>query len=198
MAPLGISEYDRVEDDKMRSFGPYIDEAIPHEAGHILIGWALGLRARGLDVEVVCLPDGGGINLGNFATLGYSPPDEEIPRMDLELKASFMLYIAGGVAGNIFDGLKTKCKGDDADRAELARLTKTSLEELAGQGVGIIQKRRRHFRQLVSLIRQRFTERIWTNSKIQTGRHNLLTQQDLDDLFSKSQPRLKLKKGAIR
>jgi hypothetical protein len=49
---------------------------------------------------------------------------------------------------------------------------------------GIIQKHRRKFRQLESLIRKRFTEQVWSNRNIQTGRHNLLTQGDLDKLFS--------------
>ena len=170
----------------MQSFGQYIDEALPHEAGHILIGRAVGLHARGLDVEIVRMPDGSGISVGNFATLAYSPPDDEIPKMDPKIKASYMLFVAGGVAGNMFDGLKTKCQGDAADRAELARLTDMSLEDLAEQAMGIIHKRRRHFRQLVSLIRQRFIDRIWNNTNIQTGRHNLVTQQDLDDFFSKT------------
>ena len=92
--------------------------------------------------------------------------------------------VAGGVAGNKFDGLKTKCQGDAADRAELARLTNASLEELADMAVGIIHKHRRHFRQLVSFIRQRFIDRIWTNRDIQSGRHNLATQEELEAILN--------------
>jgi hypothetical protein len=62
-------------------------------------------------------------------------------------------------------------------------LTKTSLEEIAEMATGIIQKRRRTFRQLVSLIRQRFTELIWNNRDVQFGRVNLLTEEDLVNLF---------------
>jgi hypothetical protein len=167
----------------MQSFGQYIDEAIPHEAGHILVGRAVGFLARGLDVEVARMADGSGISVGNFATLASSPPDDAIPTMDREVKAAYMLFIAGGVAGNKFDGLKTKCQGDAADRAELARLTTISLDELAEQAVVIIHKRRRHFRQIVSLIRLRFLDRIWSNRNIQTGRHNLVSQEDLESIF---------------
>jgi len=170
----------------MKSLGPYVDEAIPHEAGHILVGRSVGFLARGLDVEVERLPDGTGIIVGNFATLAYSPPDEEIPKMDPKLKASYILFVAGGVAGNKFDGLTTPCQGADADRKELARLTDKSLEEIADMAVGIIQKHRRHFRQLVSLIRQRYIDRIGTNRNIQTGRHNLVTQQELENLLGNS------------
>jgi hypothetical protein len=167
----------------MRSFGQHIDEGIAHEAGHILVGRAVGLHARGLDVEVLRLPDGTGIRVGNFATLSYSPPEEEIPKMDPELKAAYVLFVSGGVAGNKFAGLEAGCQGADADRKELARLTTKSLEEIAEMAVGIIHKRRRAFRQLVSIIRQRFSERVWNNRNVQTGRHSLLTRDDLDKLF---------------
>jgi hypothetical protein len=146
-----------------------------------LVGRAVGLHSRGLDVEIVRFPDGTGISVGNFATLAYSPPDEEIPKMDTELKAAYMLFVSGGLAGNKF--AETACQGADADRKELARITSTSLEEIAGIAVEIIRKHRRKFRQLVSLIRKRFTERVWSNRNIQSGRHNLLTQEDLDKLF---------------
>jgi len=53
-----------------------------------------------LDFNVTRLPDGR-IAIGDFATLVYSPPDEEIPKMEKKLKASLMLLVAGGVAGNI-------------------------------------------------------------------------------------------------
>jgi hypothetical protein len=168
----------------MKYFGQYIDEAIPHEAGHILVGRVVGLHARGLDVEVVRQPDGRGISVGNFATLAFSPPDEEIPNMNPKLKASYMLFISAGVAGNRFAGLKTPCQGADSDRKELARITDRSLEEIAEMPMQIIQSHKRAFRQLVSLIRRRFTERIWKNLNVPAGRVNLISQEDLDNLFS--------------
>lgn len=174
---------------KGRSFGQYIDEAIPHEAGHILVGRSVGFLARGLDVEVVRLPEEQGITVENFATLAWSPPDEEIPKMDPQLKAAYMLCIAGGIAGNKFAGLKTPCMGADADRKELARLTNKTLEEIADMAVTIIHKHRRHFRQLVSLVRLRFAERVWNNRDIHTGRHLLVTQEELQRMFEGSENR---------
>lgn len=147
-----------------------------------MVGRAVGLHARGLDVEIVRFPDGTGISVGNFATLAYSPPDDEIPKMDPELKAAYILFVSGGLAGNKF--AETACQGADADRKELARITSKSLEEIAEIAAQIIQKHRRKFRQLVSLIRKRFAERVWSNRNIQSGRHNLLTQEDIDKLFS--------------
>jgi hypothetical protein len=170
-----------------KSLGQCVDEAIPHEAGHILVGRAVGFLARGLDIEVVRFPEGRGISVGNFATLAYSPPDEAIPNMDPKLRASYILFVAGGVAGNKFNGLATIGQGADADRKELARLTDESLEEVAEMAVAIIDKHRRHFRQLVSLIRLRYTERVLKNRDVQTGRVSLLSQEDIQGILEASQ-----------
>jgi hypothetical protein len=170
----------------VKSLGQCVDEAIPHEAGHILVGRAVGFLARGLDVEVVCMPDGQGISVGNFATLSYSPPDDAIPSMDPKLKASYILFIAGGVAGNKFAGVATDYQGAGSDRIELARLTDESLEKVAEMAVAIIHKHRRHFRQLVSLIRLRYTERILKNRNVQTGQVSLLSQEDIQVILESS------------
>ena len=168
----------------MSSSGPDIGgDAIPHEAGHILVGRVVGIHARGLTVDFERFPDGGAA-IRNFATLGFAPPDEEIPGMDSKLKAAFMLFIAGGVAGNKFMGLTTIGSGAEADRKSLARLTDMSLEAVSDMALEIIKPKRRAFRQLVSLIRQRFTDRVLKNRDIQTGSHLLVTEEDLDKIFS--------------
>ena len=170
----------------MKSLGPFVDEAIPHEAGHILVGRVVGLHATGLDAEVVrCSPDV--IRVGNFATLAFEPPDEEIVGMEPDLKAAFILFIGGGVAGNKFCGTTTIDSGADADRKSLARVTNMSLEEVSDQALKIFKSHRRPFRQLVSLIRQRYRDLI-RNRNIQTGRHTLVTKEDLDKLFFEHAP----------
>jgi ATP-dependent protease HslVU (ClpYQ) ATPase subunit len=106
--------------------------------------------------------------------------------MDPKLKASYILFIAGGVAGNKFAGLATDYQGAGPDREELARLTDESLEKVAEMAVAIIHKHRRHFRQLVSLIRLRYTERILKNRDVQTGRVSLLSQEDIQGILEAS------------
>jgi hypothetical protein len=166
------------------SSGPVIGgDAIPHEAGHILVGRVVGIWARGLTVDFERFPNGGAA-IGNFATLGFEPPDDEIAGMDDKLKAAFILFIAGGVAGNKFVGLTTIGPEADADRKSLARLTDMSLEAASDMALELIKPKRRAFRQLVSLIRQRFTDRVLKNRDIQTGSHMLVTEEDLDKLFS--------------
>ncbi len=58
-----------------------------------------------------------------------------------------------------------------------------SLEELSDQAAQIIKSHRRPFRQLVSLIRQRYMDLV-KNRNIQTCRYTLVTKEDLDRLFS--------------
>lgn len=167
----------------MKSLGPVVDVAIPHEAGHILVGRVVGLHARGLDVEVVRYYNPDRVRIGDFATLAFEPPDEEIPGMEPGLRAAFILFAGGGVAGNKFCGLTTIDSGADADRKSLARVTDMSLEEVSDQALEIIKSHARPFRQLASLIRQRYRELI-QNRNIQTGRYTLVTKEDLDKLFS--------------
>src|SRR5262249_33184576 len=127
----------------------------------------------------------GGLRVGNFATLSYFPSDEDIPKLSPEVRAAFILQIGGGVAGNKFSGVTAiDPQGAEADRKQLARLTKESLEKVSDMALPIIKKHRRLFRQLVSLTRQRYTDRILRNRNIETGRHMLVTQEDLDRVFA--------------
>jgi hypothetical protein len=169
-------------EDGMQLLGPYVEEAIPHEAGHILVGKALGLPPRGLDVNVVRLPNNQGIEVGDFATLAWEVPDEEIPKLDPELKARLTLFISGGIAGQLFARIPFTGKGGDEDRRQLARLTKDSIEHLANLVQPMFHKRRRIFWQLVALIRRRYTE-LTSNRDIQTGTHPLLTEDDIHEIF---------------
>jgi len=175
----------------MQSLGPYVEEAIPHEAGHIVIGKALGLPPRGLDVNIIRQPDGTGIILGDFATLAFEVPDEEIPTLKPELRAAITLFIAGGVAGQIFARIKFDPKGADDDRRQLSRLTKEPIESLAKTAQPMFRKRKTIFWQIVALIRKRYTELIITNRDIQTGRHNLLTEHDIHQIFIANSPQPK-------
>lgn len=166
----------------MKSFGPYIDEAIPHEAGHALIGKAVGLPAKGVDVEVTRHLRG--ITVSDFAAIACDVPDDQIAEMDLELKSAFILLIAGGVAGNRYLGKTTTGQEADSDRKALSRFTNQSLEAVAEMAVELIHTRRRAFRRLISVIRKRF-EILIHDRNLQTGRHLLLTEQELDAVISK-------------
>ena len=125
--------------------------------------------------------------MGNFATLSVEPPDEAIPKMPSDARSMYMLFVAGGVAGQKFVGREGTGEGANADRRELARINpQQTIEELAAMAVPLIHKRRRVFRRLMSVPRERYVTRIQKNRDIQTGRHNLLNEQDLDAIFAEN------------
>jgi hypothetical protein len=161
----------------------YVGEAIPHESGHIIVGIAVGLPILALDFNFVRMPDGRAA-IGDFATMGISPPDAEIPGMDPKVKASYKLYVCGGVAGNIYVGQTISVQGTDADRKELARFTDQPIEELAEMAQSIIHKRRRKFRRMMSITRQRFLDKM-KDGNLQTGRYNLLTAEEILTTYGK-------------
>lgn len=171
----------------MPTLDPNAEQAIPHEAGHILVSKAVGIPARGLDVEVVRLPSNQGIQVGNFATLSYDPPDDALPKLDPRARASLMLVIAGGIAGQMFARIKVIGDGAGDDRRRFERLkptdSKETLESVAEQSQGIFRRHKLHFWQIVALLRGRYHERILSNREIQTGRVTLATEADFDAIF---------------
>jgi hypothetical protein len=166
---------------------PNAEQAIPHEAGHILISKAVGVPARGLDIEVVRLPNNQGLQVGNFATLSYDPPDEDLPKLDPKVRAALLLIIAGGIAGQMFARIKITADGAADDRRRFDRLkspnSKETIESVAKQAQPNFQRHKLHFWQIVALLRTRYTERVLNNREIQTGRHNLATEAAFDAVF---------------
>jgi hypothetical protein len=166
----------------MESAHSYVSEAIPHEAGHIVVGMALGIPIRGLTVNIV--RDDRGTMIGDFATLSVEPPDEEIPRTPPKLLAAYKLFVAGGLAGNRFASVPAAEESIQSDRKRLARVGTESLEEVADMAAAIIEGRRRKFRRLISVIRQRFLD-LMSSNNLQTGPCSLLNEQDLNDILSR-------------
>lgn len=77
----------------------YIDEAIAHEAGHIVVANECGITVH--ELYVMLSREEHGYQIGDFATESEDPSDEQIAEMDGTLKTGFALFIAGGVAENV-------------------------------------------------------------------------------------------------
>lgn len=161
----------------------YIEQAIPHEAGHILVAKAVGMPVFGLDHIVIRTPDGK-ILPGNFATRGVTPPDDQIPGMDPKLKAKYMLFVAGGLAGNIFAGQPVDEFGIEVDRKDLARVTTLTLEHVAKDAQEILQKHKEVFNRLTVAIRQSYLNLI-KDPHVKAGRYPLLSLAALEQLLKK-------------
>src|ERR1700746_3928262 len=106
----------------------YTTAAVPHEAGHILIGRMAGLPVRALDHFVIrgftdeMLP-------GNFATVGVAPMSGAAALMTPKpVLLAFALFCAGGLAGNLVANIPAEEYGLQKDRTDLALVTAASLE----------------------------------------------------------------------
>ena len=160
----------------------YVDEAIPHEAGHIVVGWTAGMPVKEMAIEIICKE--GRTQLGNFITQSVEPSDEQIAQTPPQILKNHALMLAGGLAGNNFVGMTASEHGIEDDRRKLARVTTESLENVALQAQVIIQERRRIFRRLKSLIEQRFLK-LMNDPARTTGRHVLLNEHDLTAIFER-------------
>lgn len=166
----------------MKLAGTYMEEAIAHEAGHIVLAHKCGIAVD--EMYVMIRRGERGHEVGDFATEAEDPSNEQIAEMDEVLKTGFALFIAGGVAGNKFEGLDEITPGAESDREELQRFTDKSLEEMSEDALLIVKEQRRVFRRINSVARQRFQD-LMKNADLPTGRHMLLNQADLQSFFSK-------------
>jgi hypothetical protein len=126
----------------------------------------------------------GGYEIGDFATESEDPSEADIKEMPEEVKRDFALFVSGGVAGNKFGGLVEITPGAATDREELKRFTNRSLEDMSEEALEIVKNERRRFRRVRSLAHQKFSD-LMNNPNLKTGRHALLNEQELQEVFIK-------------
>lgn len=97
---------------------PYVDEAIPHEAGHIVVGWIVGMPITETPIEIVCKESR--TQPGNFITKSVEPSNEQIAQTPPRILKNYALMLAGGVAGNNFVGMTASDHRIEDDRRKLA------------------------------------------------------------------------------
>jgi hypothetical protein len=168
----------------MTRFGTNVEEAVSHEAGHIVVGTAFNIEPRGMGVEIIQRADGAEPYVKQFATRAFQPPDDQISGLPDPVKKALIFFIAGGLAGQKYARKMESGDGLEADRITLAKYNPDkTLEELADMLQSTIHKHRRVFRRLSSLIKQRFEELMKNNPG--TGFHMLLTEDDIKNAFDK-------------
>lgn len=167
----------------MTTLDSYVEQAIPHEAGHILVAKVVGMPVFGLDHIVIRTPDGKMLP-GDFATRTLSPPDDQIPGMDAKLKGRYMLMVAGGLAGNIFANQPADEHGIQVDRKNLARVTNLTLEQVAKDAQGTLERHKEVFERLTAAIRQSYMNLI-KDATVKAGRYPLLSSNEIEELVKK-------------
>jgi hypothetical protein len=157
----------------------YTTAAVPHEAGHILIGRMAGLPVRALDHFVIRGSDEE-ILPGNFATVGVAPMSSAAMVMTPKpVLLAFALFCAGGLAGNLVAHIPAEEYGLQKDRTDLALVTTASLEEVAERAVSRIEEELETFQKLREAIKSSY-EALISNPDVKAGRYPILTSYQLD------------------
>lgn len=162
----------------------YADQAIPHEAGHIVVGRVAGFPIRGMAIDVV--RERGFTELGHFRTESIEPSDGGIVKIPPEILAGYKLFIGGGLAGNNFAGVRAADESLQDDRRKLARVGTESLEAVAERSIKIIEANSQSFRNLYAKIAQRYLI-VVNDPYLNTGRHRLLNEKQLAECFVKAE-----------
>jgi hypothetical protein len=164
----------------------FVDRAIPHEAGHIVVGWVTGFPIKEMAVDIVMTQKCRYPQLGNFITRSVEPSDEQILEAPTAILAGYKLCLAGGLAGNNFAGVDASDESLQDDRRKLARVGTESLEAMAKVAIKIIREHSQIFETLNTRITQRFLK-LMDDPYLNTGRHTLLNEKQLAECFVKAE-----------
>jgi hypothetical protein len=165
----------------------YVEQAIPHEAGHILVGRILGLPVfwlehfvkRGRNNEL--LP-------GDFATKVLAPTPANVPYLPKDVREALMFQIAGGLSGNIVSGVAADEHGIENDRERLKVISNARLEEVAESAKLVIKQHLEVFENLRKAIRDSYIELV-KDQNLSAGCHQLLSGEQLDQICPQNRTR---------
>jgi len=166
----------------------YIEQSIPHEAGHIVVGRILGIPVYRLDHEVLAGPNGE-LLTGNFITVGLAPRDplaiKYAPPAAIE---AFIAYVGGGLAGNYVSETIATEHGLERDREQLKVVSTRTLEDVAtNDSKPIVEANKNMWEHLQVLFRNSYQKLL--RGKLQVGRHTLLDRQQLEAICPQNKTR---------
>jgi hypothetical protein len=155
-----------------------VEQAIPHEAGHILVGRILGVPISGLD-HIVFRGPNNEIVPGNFATKTVSPDPAVVPFTPPNVLEAYVCMAGGGLAGNIISRVGVDEYGLEKDRADLRVVSTKTLEEAAEEAMQIIEWNMVMFDKLSVAIRNSYNNLV-EDPETTAGRYTLLTNDQLE------------------
>jgi hypothetical protein len=157
----------------------YIEQSIPHEAGHIVVGRILGIPVFRLEHEVLSGPNGE-LLAGNFITKGLAPTDPlAVIHTPPDAIEAYVAYVGGGLAGNYVSGTTATEHGLEKDREQLKLVSARTLEDVATKdSKPIIEANRDVWERLQAALKDSYQKLLKDN--IMLGRHTLLDGQQLE------------------
>ncbi len=171
----------------MTILAEYVEQAIPHEAGHILVGRILGLPVYRLE-HFVKRGRNNELLPGDFATKVLAPKPENIPYLPESVRQALMFQIAGGLSGNLVSGVVADEHGIEDDRKRLKVLSNARLEEVAESAKLIINQHLEVFENLRKAVRDSYIEST-NDENLAEGWHKLLTGEQLDQICPQNKTR---------
>jgi hypothetical protein len=164
----------------MRPLDRHVEQAIPHEAGHIIVGRILGVPISRLDHIVVRGPNNE-LCAGDFATKTLSPHPDVVPFTPRNVLEAYICMAGGGLAGNIISKIAADEYGLDKDREDLRVVSNKSLEEATDLARPIIERNMGMFNKLRAAIRESYDNPV-KDTRIAAGRYTLLTNEQLEQI----------------
>jgi len=122
-------------------------KAVPHESGHVLVAYRLGVPVKHISIQVRSEVD------GNVVSVIQYPREDEMPHLSERERSVYCQVLAGGIAGERFatstiDPLNGN--PSSGDNLALRRFTDSPLTDFEAAASAIINGNRRAFRQLCS------------------------------------------------
>lgn len=156
------------------------NQAIPHEAGHIIVGLAKGFPVMGM--SVIIFREAEGTLPGNFITKSIEPSSPEALLLTPpHIVANHKICLGGGLAGNIVAEVPPAKEALQDDRRKLALVGDETLEEMAAMGEPIIREHLEGFLKVVEAIGDRYLA-LKNDLSLGTGEYLLLSQRELIEL----------------
>jgi hypothetical protein len=156
------------------------NQAIPHEAGHIIVCLSKGIPVKGM--SVIIFREAEGVLPGNFITKSIEPSSPEALRITPpHIITNYKISLGGGLAGNVVAVVPATNDALQDDRRKLARVGSETLEEMATLGEPIIREHLEGFLKVVEAIGDRYLA-LKNDLSLRTGEYLLLTQQELIEL----------------
>lgn len=158
----------------------YIEQANPHEAGHILVGRTIGVPIFGLDHIVLRGPNNE-VLPGHFITVTVAPSPAGVPLTPKNILEAYACMAGGGLAGNMVSKVAAEEYGLEKDRADLKVVSSMTLEDAAEKAKPLIEQYMDIFDKLREAIKNSYASLV-NDPNIAADRYPLLTNDQLEQI----------------
>jgi hypothetical protein len=184
----------------MTALALFVQQAIPHEAGHILVGRILSIPVVRLD-HIIIRGQNNELLVGHFATVGLTPKPAIVNSTPLDVLEVCASYVGGGLAGNLVSRITADENALEKDRSDLKIVSTKTLEEAAESARLVINQNPDIFEKLRTSIKDSYVN-LMKEENIAAGRYSLLSAEQLEEICPQNKTRFpilqQIAKGLMR